>query len=536
VPRRRPALAALLAAAAMAGGPARAVPSANGLTDEMRSLYAGMFHDQVPTQTLPALQRQARDAVADGDLDGGGLSRRDIELARDFADSSARADRIRSYFGSDLNRDGVLTLDEYKARLRAGDVEAYYFQYEHARQENRAPPAAVVEDRTRDDGSIVQTFNAIDADRDGRVTLREVFAYNQPVAYAPAERFVEAEKYLVLDQDGDGNVTMAEVDSTSAAFLAEQARAGVGPLPQAAADKESGGQPRLEDVVQCRLPRPSATARIVRLGAREGGQISSVALGGQDLPTYAVSVEIELGAEPLYIVATSDAPTIWRFSGATQRVEAFVGSSRDRDARAMWPAVGATGLARARFHTAPNACFGDFDGPGTGTTLAPAEVSRLVARRLGRPLDLAFAAYQPQGVRLPSAQPFRVPAEVPEIFRDLRNRQAAGEWRDFLVYFPAGIATLDPRRIVTSAVPERYEVYSYAAGMAQLLEAGAVIPVANGMVNFEIVRRIRFPAGLAGGHSEAFRLADGVPPPIGNPGHSRVMSASRPAICLIGCR
>jgi hypothetical protein len=70
---------------------------------------------------------------------------------------------------------------------------------------------------------------------------------------------------------------------------------------------------------------------------------------------------------------------------------------------------------------------------------------------------------------------------------------------------------------------------------AMLLELGALAPVA-GSSDLEIRRQIRFPAGLYGGFSETFLLPDGVPRPLGQPGHSRVMSGSNPRICLIGCR
>lgn len=528
-------LAILAAALAAAGGDARAPRSAGGLTDEMRSVYATMFGDGLPVRTMASLQEEARQAVADGDQDGGGLSRRDIELARAMAEARARAERVRHYFGADLDRDGALTLDEHRAWLRTIDVEAYYSEYESARRANRPPPAAAAEFRTRD-VTMVETFNAIDGDGDGRLTLQEVYAYDPPRAYWPAQAHVEAAKYLVLDSDGDGTVTMAEVDATSAAFLAEQSLTGAGPRAEAAAAKDAvQGRPRVEDVVTCRQPAPSAAARIVRLGTREGGQLSSVALGGQNVPTFAVSVEIEPGTEPLYIVATSNYPTIWRLSGATQRVEAFIGSSRARDARSMWPAAGVTGLPRRRFHAVPYACFGDFTEGNMRMPLETSEAARLVTRRLGRTIDVAFGAYQPQGVRLPSARPFEAPMEAPDLFADLGNEAAAREWRDFLRYFRAGIARLSPRQVVSRAVPEPFEVYSYGAGLAQLLELGALTPVA-GVSDFEIRRPIRFPAGLAGGHSETFRLPDGVPPPVGDPAHSRVLSASNPRVCLIGCR
>ena len=257
--------------------------------------------------------------------------------------------------------------------------------------------------------------------------------------------------------DGDGVVTMAEVDAASAAFLAEQRIAGVGPRPAEAGEQDEEGYLNLRDAVHRPVPMLSRQAWIVRLGVRESAQLSDVAIGGQDVPTYAVNVAIEPGTEPLYIVATSWGPTIWRFTGAIQRVEAFVGSSFTRDARSMWPAVGATGLPRARFHTVPNACFGEFDERGPAPPPATSEASQLMVRRVGRPIDVAYGAYQPQGVSLPSGRTVALTTQVPEIFRSLHNEDAAREWRDFLVHFRAGIAGLEPGQIIARAVPERYE-------------------------------------------------------------------------------
>lgn len=529
-------LALVLAAGAASVGHSRRPSPPTPLTNEIRSLYAHMFGDGVPLQDLRSLQKQARRAVAGVDLDGGGLSKRDIELARNMADARTGADRVRHYFGADLDHDGALTLAEYQALLHVGDVQAYYYAYEDARSENRPPAAGVTRDRTREDGSLVETFRRIDRDRDGRVTLQEVFTYDPAAtaAYAPAETFVDGEKYLVLDSDGDGNVTMAEVDYTSAAFLAEQALAGVGPgrTPKPGVDRRPR---RLEDAVRCRVPAPSGDARIVRLGTRESGQISNIALAGQDEPTYVVNVAIEPGPEPLYIVASSTDATLWRLSGATKRVQAFVASSRERDARSMWPAVGVTGLPASRFHAAPYVCFGEFTEGAKGPYLEASDALRLIRKRFGRTIDVPFGAYAPQGVSLPSAQPFKVPTMVPKVLAKLRSERAAVEWKDFLVHFPGGVASLNPKQVVSRTPPEHYQVYPYGAGLAQLLELGALAPMPE-VSDFEIRRPFRFPAGLAGGFSETFRLPDGVPPPTGHPAHSRVLSASNPKICLIGCR
>jgi hypothetical protein len=517
--------------------PAGAGASPVVLTDDMRAIYANIFGDTVPTQTLRSLQSEARNLIASGDIDGGGLSRRDIELARNIANATVGADRVRSYFYGDLNGDGVLTLEEYKTLLRRADVMEFYARYEQARARGSVPPSKVTGERDREDGSLVQMFKAMDADHDGRLTLQEVFRYEVLAAYRAAETPVDAEKYLVLDANGDGTVTMDEVDATSAAFMAEQSLAGVGPRVDraTASDEEDEPQPRLEDAVRCPVPASSSTARIVRLGAREGGQLSSVAVGGQNVPTFVVRVEVEPGTEPLYIVATSDHPTIWRFSGATQRVQAFVGSSRARDAKFMWPAVGVIGIPKALFRTVPYACFGDFDEGNMRSQQKTSAAAQLVMRRLGRPIDTAFGAYQPQGVKLPSASPFKVPTEVPALFRNLRNESAAREWQGVLVHFPGGIAEASPGVIVSMGDPQTFEVYPYRAGLAQLLELGAIEPV-SGVSDYRILRPIRFPSGLNGGFSETFRLPPDVPRPVGSPGHSRVLLDADPSLCIIGCR
>lgn len=531
--RSRQIVSALLLLALAGAAQAQRSGASSGLTSEMRALYWRLFGDSTQTRTAGDLQQEAREQVASTDLDGGGLSPRDIELARGIDVSSRSADRIRQYFHSDLNRDGLLTLDEYRANLRRSDVQRFYSAYETARQAGEAPPSEVTESTTRD-SIILATYHAIDADRDGSLSLLEVFRYDDRVMYRPAVRPVEAERFLVLDRDGDGNVTMAEVDATSAAFLAEQAMAGVGPLAEGAI-KPDRGRPQLADAVRCRVPNPSAGARIVRLGTREGGQLSAVALGGQDEPTYAITLDIEPGEAPLYIVATSDYPTLWRLTGVTRRVEAFVGSSRARDGRSMWPAVGVTGLARGRVHSAPYGCFGDVDERAMVSGLAATEAPQLMLRRLGRSIDAFFGAYQPQGIRLPSATAFQVAPEIPPFFRTLRNENAARHWQEFLGDFRGGIVSPDPRQIVSPGPTERYEVQSYMAGLAQLLEEGAITPLSNAMENYEIRRQFRYPAGLNGGHSASFRLPDGIPPPVGHPGHSRVVLARDPHICLTNC-
>lgn len=342
-------------------------------------------------------------------------------------------------------------------------------------------------------------------------------------------------EYLRLDANRDGQVTIEEIEATSSTYLQEQTLAGVGPRTAETIAKP-GRSLTMEDAVRCRYPSPSSDAQIIRLGAREGAQLSSVAVGGQNEATYAVSVEIEPGDTPLFIVATSKHAQLWRFSGATHRVQAFIGSSFERDARSMWPAVGVTGLPEDKFYTVPHACFGDVDESTMRSDPQTSDASRLLNRRLGRNADVMFGAFKPHGIRIPSAQTFSPPPEVPTMFRSLQNETALREWRGFLGHFPGGITEPTVDSIIAPSMPQRFEVYSYRAGIAQLVETGALTPIPDSPLQFDITRQIRFPAGLYGGFLLNFRLARGVPLPTGNRGHSKVWSSGTPPRCLIGCR
>jgi hypothetical protein len=60
------------------------------------------------------------------------------------------------------------------------------------------------------------------------------------------------------------------------------------------------------------------------------------------------------------------------------------------------------------------------------------------------------------------------------------------------------------------------------AGLVQLVAAGDI--ARNRLGEYLIKKKIRFPAGLYGGHSVKFLLLRGVPTPDGDPGHSVVIS------------
>lgn len=272
---------------------------------------------------------------------------------------------------------------------------------------------------------------------------------------------------------------------------------------------------RDRDEPPCRMPS-AGDAMVVVFGTYEGQALSTVALGSTDQVTGVLDVVIEPGDRPLYLVLSAYGGTIWRFSGATGRVQrvVLVGGG-DFSPGAYSPLAGAVGLPADTVFTADHkACFGYFYEPGT---LKAAEISATVRRATGKAPEVFAGRYDLAAVRLPSGR-------GAEIRRGRKPAPAGfdrGLWSEMLRFSPAGLATIDPATVVSSSPVMAYDVLPQEAGLAQLVGAGDLERTSDGL---KVVRRIpRFPAGLAGAHLTAFLIADGVPTPAGDPGHSCVI-------------
>jgi hypothetical protein len=88
-------------------------------------------------------------------------------------------------------------------------------------------------------------------------------------------------------------------------------------------------------------------------------------------------------------------------------------------------------------------------------------------------------------------------------------------------FFPGGVTEIDPKTVVASVPALPYEVLPSQAGLVQLLATGALTQNSEG--EYVVRQKIRFPAGLYGGHSATFLVMKGAPYPEGDPGHSCVV-------------
>ena len=88
-------------------------------------------------------------------------------------------------------------------------------------------------------------------------------------------------------------------------------------------------------------------------------------------------------------------------------------------------------------------------------------------------------------------------------------------------FFRGGVVEIDPKTVVARMPATAYEVLPAQAGLAQLLETGALTQ--NSSREYIVRQKIRFPPGLYGAHSVTFLIMKGAPYPDGDPGHSCVV-------------
>ena len=432
------------------------------------------------------------------------------------AAASGRAYAIGELLRHDLDGDGVVT--------RAEVVQA---ETQRVRLEARKDPKV-----TQDELSILQRIDRAadlrmlaDLNRDRRIDWPEMqaFAKQAPISnnflYEHAYRSIAS-----FDEDGDGAVTIEEFDRTAErifraididkdgtlskdeidAFLREVEQVAVSnsatEQARVMAQEEKRMHERQAKTKQaCAMPQPSAAATVLLLEAYGGDALSSVTIGSQWIATETGSIDIEPGIGPLYIVVASHTPVIWQLSGAVDRVERLVlageSTGPNQSLPRQTPLIGATGVPSERivFLGQPG-CMTYHAGPTVVLSQAAAEAVR---RETGR--DAVVIKPRKQDA-----------AKVAALSDEMRH------------FHPGGIVEIDPRTVVASQPVERYDVMPQEAGLIQLEHDGAI--TRNGLGEFLVHKKIRFPAGLHGGHLVRFRIQKGAPMPEGDPGHSCVIA------------
>ncbi|PKR87908.1 hypothetical protein CXZ10_17435 [Pleomorphomonas diazotrophica] len=243
--------------------------------------------------------------------------------------------------------------------------------------------------------------------------------------------------------------------------------------------------------LDCAMPRPSSGAEIVLVGVHDGAAVSDVYIGSPEKQTTTAEIAIKAGSEPLYIILSTDEPMIWRFTGATDRVERVVLSGF------MRAHSGAVGISADKLALADgderDVCVPSFHdvSPGEGRLIGD-RVAAAIGRRPGRiaatysvaKLLVTAMDFEDTPVSRPSAPPGF----------DLEDWRAAAELA------PAGLVSIDPGKVAAFAPAAKYKVLPITLGI------GGPLP--------------SLPAGSTGTRSGKFGLNLTVAGPEGSAGQS----------------
>lgn len=470
------------------------------------------------------------------DADGNGtLDAADIDLHDQMTKASALMPIAMRMFMADLNGDGVITEDELRRRL----------QYDQ--RLTNSPSAAIAANVEQE----VRKFMAADTDHDGRITWEEAIAWLRQQAN-PAATYgmgVTVKQVLTLAPPGKSSLTLAELEDAATAFFrkVDTDSNGTISLDELETERTRVNQTNLDVTrqrateaarVNCDVPKASDAAKVVLLSAYETESLSTVALGSQNEVTGVGNVVAEPGVDPLYLVIVTNQATIWRFYGATERIERVIVMSTQpwsgKLAKNAPPRAGVVGVPaeRVSFPHASN-CLSYFT---TAPSTQSAQAAGIVKAVVGKSPEVVVAKYSVIAFNAPSGriestktgggggliivqngQRFVVENGKMRALETTQNPDA-----ELDRFHPGGVVTIDAKVVVASVPVEPYEVLPQEAGLSQLVKSGALSR--NGSNEFLINKEMRFPGGLNGAHSVKFLLRRGVPTPSGHPGHSTVIS------------
>ena len=295
-------------------------------------------------------------------------------------------------------------------------------------------------------------------------------------------------------------------------------------------DNQSGNQSEnpayrsayLHSGADCAYPGYPDGAEVVLLSAGHGQALSTVGLGGQDVSTTVISVQVEAGDKPLYVVATAGSAVVWRLSGATDRIRRLVLASTHDVTSTEWGRripMGETGVPRDNVtFLGDTGCVPVFGKPSSGGTTVAATLVKDgvghaptviagsdVVTRYAIPsggLDVTRMGDSPRGREL----------EREHLWGLLSPNPLYGHPLDYDVMYswPDGVVRIDPDDVIANVPVARYETLPGSAGLKQLVDKGALEHVGDNQ--FHILQPLRMPAELRGVH---FTLMKGVVRPDG---------------------
>ena len=507
-----------------------------------QSLGQGQYIEQYISQILSIIRQNASDKIS--------LNAQDVLASQEKINIDKMQHQRQRIILYDQDFDGQVTRDEIFSSLKG-----------------QASIAAPYIDKQ------VNEVMKHDLDSDGIITSKEMGTLQEKNSVRNSYNRLDLDDLLALDIDGDGQLTISELEKLARKSFRTVDKNQDGMLTQPeltlieSANREERALPKISE--ECTLPAPAADEKIVFLSVHQGNAVSTMSVSGQAYVTTAVSVQIDPGAEKLYIISSSFGPVIWQLQGSVERVSRVVlvgpsvlerGVHNDRGAGKI--SAGVTGV------TADKVVFRRASHCGIlnayeNSKAKEASILKTIEKLAGRMPAYFYADRSVTGVHIFNER--LTTDTAPGIERAQKQAPAGFDeiaWRRHLVFMKGGIKDFKDQTIISDVPAEAYKVLPKWAGLAKLIGDGSIIPVygenpskivvsspdrssitLNGVEaihinnssisgielgpssrDFRIVKNIPYyPAGLDGALSVRFLIAKGITPPGGDPGHSTVM-------------
>lgn len=466
----------------------------------------------------------------------------DIKNAEEKKLQERRKRQVQELIVHDGNLDGQLTRTEVEESLR----------------ERRDQSPSV--DQERNIKNQISKIFAADKDNDGVITLIEMGAFDEGKSNRESTRLSGLKEILALDPDKDGKLTVVEMEIFATKIFNTLDEDGNG----IASPEEIKALQEIKRVRErsrvntdiCKISPAQSDEKVVFLGAYKGNTLTNISVAGQVSETNIIPVTIEKGEGKIYLVTSAFSPVIWQLKGDTSRISRVALAGRampegtdnnDSGTDADKINVGITGIGadKVTFHRARDCNLHSAYEKNAEHQIILKEILKSIIKKepsLSESISGMLGA-QVYNDKIELIQPEAVPGsqiKMPDVNQDA--------WAVQTYFMPGGYIELNKQDVVSDAPAVVYGVLPKWAGIAQLLQSGALVavtdkeipeanivskrskakfppPMLSSKPTFRIVKDIPyFPSGLFGAHSVDFSLAKGVKLPQGMAGHSCVTS------------
>lgn len=382
--------------------------------------------------------------------------------AREEADR--RRNQLTQVVVFDANLDGFITPQE---------VEAYFsMTNENKWRENEAQRKS-------------QEIMKMDANNDGRVSLKEAVESVQNNIRSYGARSKGIEKLLALDIDGDGKFSDKEMKAIINAAFAVLDVNGDGVLNENERSPLAVRQRRIREMEQferlrevCKMPAAANDVDIAFLATREGSALSSANLSVEAGQTQAIEVNVSTLDKKVYMVLAAHRPVIWDVTGDVSKLsQVVVMGNVPFNIRA-----GIKGVPKEKvsFVTLNDCLPKLYNEMSSGKREEMPQTKEALATYIGRAPDIMQSIQKLYTANLLRGGFVLMQSAPPETLVKVRDGFDAEIWQDKIARSGRDLRIIAAADVVTPADVKDMKVLPGAFGLAKLVHDGVIEKVPSG--------------------------------------------------------